>query len=76
MAKIEIVKYKCDVCGKEFDKEKDINKEKVPCYADGTYLTSTTLDMCKECSEKIRKVIYDNFAEIHDYYGLSVKKKF
>ena len=32
--------------------------------------------MCDECSTKIRQVIYDNFAEIRDYYGLSVKKKF
>lgn len=76
MAKIEIVKYKCDVCGKEFEKEKDIRKETVPCYSEGSFHSSTTLDMCGECSAKIRKVIYDNFAEIRDYYGLYVKKKF
>ena len=76
MAKIEIVRYKCDICKNEFENEKSIKSESVPCYGEGTYHTNVRVDMCEECSTKIRKVIYDNFAEIRDYYGLSVKKKF
>ena len=76
MAKIEIVRYKCDICQKEFENKKSIKSESVPCYGEGTYHTNVRVDMCEECSTKIRKVIYDNFAEIRDYYGLSVKKKF
>lgn len=75
MSKIEIVRYKCDICEKEFENEKSIKSESVPCYGEG-YYTNARVDMCEECSTKIRKVIYDNFAEIKDYYGLSVKKKF
>ena len=76
MSKIEIVRYKCDICNKEFESEKSIKTESVPCYGKDFYHTNTRLDMCDECSTKIRKVIYDNFAEIRDYYELSVKKKF
>ena len=76
MSKIEIIRYKCDICKKEFESEKQIKAELVPCYGDGAYHTNARVDMCEECSSKIRKVIYDNFAEIRDYYGLSVKKKF
>ena len=76
MSKIEIVRYKCDICNKEFENEKSIKSESVPCYGEDNYLTTTRLDMCEECSKKIREVIYDNFAEIRDCYGLSVTKKF
>lgn len=76
MSKIEIIRYKCDICKKEFESEKSIKAESVPCYGEGTYHTNARVDMCEECSTKIRKVIYDNFAEIRDCYGLSVKKKF
>ena len=76
MSKIEIVRYKCDICNKEFENSKSIKSESIPCYGEDTYHTNTRLDMCEECSTKIRKVIYDNFAEIRDYYGLSVTKKF
>ena len=76
MSKIEIIRYKCDICKKEFESEKQIKAESVPCYGDGAYHTNAKVDMCEECSAKIRKVIYDNFAEIRDDYGLSVKKKF
>ena len=57
-------------------KWKSIKSESVPCYGDGAYHTNARVDMCEECAKKIRKVIYDNFAEIRDCYGLSVKKKF
>lgn len=78
MSKIEIIKYKCDICNKEFENEKSIKSESVPCYGgeEGAYRTNACMDLCEECSTKIRRVIFDNFAEIIDYYGLSVKKKF
>lgn len=76
MAKIEIVRYKCDICNKEFETQKSIKSESVPCYGEDYYHTNARVDMCEECAKKIREVIYDNFAEIRDYYGLSVKKKF
>ena len=76
MSKIEIVRYKCDICNKEFESEKSIKSESVPCYGEGAYHTNARVDMCEDCAKKIREVIYDNFAEIRDYYGLSVTKKF
>ena len=76
MAKIEIIRYQCDVCKKEFESEKQIKAESVPCYGEDSYPTNARVDMCEECAKKIREVIYDNFAEIRDYYELSVTKKF
>lgn len=74
--KIVIVNYRCDVCGRTFYAENDIQKESVPCYGEGTYPTSTKIDMCNKCSQKLREIIYDNFAEIRDNCGVSIKKKF
>lgn len=76
MATIQTVIYKCDICGAEFKEESALRKESVPCYGEGSYMTSTKLDMCEECSKKLRAVIHDNFAEIIDCYGVTVKKKF
>lgn len=76
MAKIEIVRYQCDVCKKEFENKEEVKSESVPCYGEGSYHSQAAVDMCNECAKKIRKVIFDNFAEIRDYYGLSVEKKF
>lgn len=74
--KIEIIKYKCDVCGKEFDLKGGIKKETVPCYSEGMYHTSAMIDLCDDCASRLRKVIFDNFAEIRDCYGITIKKKF
>lgn len=38
MSKIIIEKYKCDICGKEVEKEADLRKETVPCYGEGSFL--------------------------------------
>lgn len=78
MAKIQVIRYKCDVCKKEFENEKDIKNEDIPCYSGegNCYLSSTKVDLCETCSKKIREVIYNNFAEISDYYGLFIKKKY
>ena len=74
MAKIKIIRYKCDICGMEYEDEKSVTTEKVPCYGgeSSQYNSTADVDMCKACSDKIRKVIYDNFAEINDYYGLNI----
>lgn len=81
MAKITTINYTCDVCGATFSEHdaevnKKITTERVPCYMDGGVHTTTDVDMCNKCSSKVRKVIYDHFAEIYDYFGLSVKKKY
>ena len=77
MAKIETIRYQCDVCKAEFENKKNVTSESIPCYGGerNEYHSSCKLDLCKECSEKIRKVIYDNFAQINDWYGLHVTKK-
>lgn len=77
MAKIEIIRYQCDVCGKEVEKEKDLHGTVIPCYSGerNEYLTECPVELCKECSENIRKIIYENFAEIQDYYGVHIRNK-
>lgn len=76
MSKIIIEKYKCDICGKEVEKETDLRKETVPCYGEGSFFTQTSVDMCDDCASRLRKIIYQNFAEIRDNYGLTVKQVF
>ena len=71
MAKITIVKFKCDVCGKEVEAEKDIRKTSIPSYAgeNSEYYTDNSVDLCPECSKKLREVISEHFAHLNDYYG-------
>lgn len=71
MAKITIVKWKCDVCGKEVEAEKDIRKTSIPSYAgeNSEYYTDNSVDLCSECSKKLREVICKHFAYLNDYYG-------
>lgn len=76
MSKIIIEKYKCDICGKEVEKEADLRKETVPCYGEGSFFTQISVDMCDNCASRLRKIIYQNFAEIRDNYGLTVKQVF
>lgn len=76
MSKIVITKYKCDVCGEEFSDEKKIQTIKVPCCGETIEIVFTNIDVCKDCLLKMRNVIYDDFAEIVDSYGLHIKKKF
>lgn len=77
MAKVEIIKYQCDVCKAEFKNANDVRETNIPCYGgeSNNYHSSCRLDLCNDCSERIRKVIYDNFAQISDYYGIHVKNK-
>lgn len=72
MAKITIVKLKCDVCGAEVENEKDIRKTSIPSYAgeNGEYYTDNNVDLCSECSKKLREVISEHFAHLNDYYGI------
>lgn len=76
MAKIEVIKYQCDICKAEFNEEKEVTKTIVPCYGGdrNEYHSECSLDLCKECSTKLREVIYKNFAHITDYYGLQITK--
>ncbi len=76
MAKIEKITYQCDVCKTEYENEKDMTSTIVPCYGGerNEYHTECRLDLCLECSKKLREVIYQNFAHITDYYGLQITK--
>ncbi len=76
MAKIERVTYQCDVCKACYENEKELICTSVPCYGGerNEYLTECKLDLCKECSTKLREIIYHNFAHITDYYGLQITK--
>lgn len=77
MAKIVTTLYQCDVCRKAFDKETDVSKHSVPCYGgNDNFQTTTSVDLCYDCASKLRQVIFDQFAEIHDDFGLQIKKKF
>ena len=76
MARIEKITYQCDVCKTEYESEKDIKSTVVPCYGGerNEYYTECALDLCVECSKKLREAIYHNFAHITDYYGLQITK--
>lgn len=71
MSVIKIIKYKCDVCENEFEDKKSVRETSVPCFggSDGSYHDYLLLDLCSECSEKLRKVIWENFAHISNTYG-------
>ena len=77
MAKIQITKYKCDICNKEFDSEKDVKATHIPCYGGERceYHDEAQVDLCKDCSTKLREVIYNNFARIQNYYGIHISAK-
>lgn len=77
MAKIVIEKWKCDVCEKECSSEKDMRRTNIPCYAGIEFklFDEASLDLCPECSTKLREVISKHFAHIIDNYGkITVKK--
>ena len=77
MAKLEIIRYQCDVCKEEFKNEKDVENTQIPCYGGerSEYHSECGLDLCKKCSENLRKIIYTNFAEIQNYHGLHITNK-
>lgn len=77
MAKTTTVKWKCDVCGKEVEAEKDIRETSIPSYAgeNSKYYTDNNVDLCLECSKKLREVISKHFAHIVDNYGTITVRK-
>jgi len=72
--KITKIIYECDVCKNKFEEENKIITTTVPCYGGerNEYNTECTIDLCDDCGKKLRKVIYDNFAQITDYYGVQI----
>lgn len=74
MAIIEKITYQCDVCKAEFENEKDIESQTVPCYGGerNEYFSECSLDLCVKCSTKLREVIYHNFANITNYHGIQI----
>ena len=78
MAIIQTISYKCDVCKKNFKNEKDITSTNIPCYGGerNEYLSNAQVDLCTNCAKKLRSVIYKNFAEISEWYGTRITKKF
>lgn len=76
MSTIKLTIYKCDICGIETEDETEILGENVPCYGEGTSHCTARVDMCFNCRSRLRRTIWDNFAEIRDWYGLSINKKF
>lgn len=77
MAKVEIIRYQCDVCKEEFKKSTDVESTCIPCFGGerNEYHSEVSLDLCEKCSGNIRDVIYWHFAEIQDYYGVHVRNK-
>jgi len=77
MAKVEIIRYECDVCKKEFKNAKDVEETSVPCFGGerNEYGSNVRIDLCKECASNLREVIYQHFAEINNYYGVHIKNK-
>lgn len=77
MAKIQIVKYQCDVCGAEFDKEEDLESTHIPCYGGerNDYNSEVEIDLCKDCAKNLREIIYKNFASINNWYGVQITNK-
>lgn len=77
MAKIETIRYQCDVCKEEFKNATDVTETRVPCYGGerNEYYSECNLDLCKECSANIRKIIYTHFAQIQNYYGVHIVNK-
>jgi len=47
----------CDKCGKEIKGETSITALKQYEYFDGNYHGRRTIDLCTECSNKLRKII-------------------
>ena len=76
MSMIKLTIYKCDICGMETDDETEVLGENVPCYGEGASHTTARVDMCHNCRCRLMTTIWDNFAEICDWYGLSINKKF
>ena len=68
--KKEVIKYYCDVCGKEVESADELKQVQIPVDAifnwsgPGLQDSIVTLDICSECRKALRKAIKENFAEI------------
>ena len=77
MAKVEIIRYQCDVCKEEFKNSLDVKETFIPCFGGerNEYHEEVRVDLCKKCAYNLRNIIYCHFAEINNYYGIHIKNK-
>ena len=60
--------YCCDVCEKEVDGNKDLEKIVLPCKEMQTEVdVSSTFELCTECASKVRSLIFGSLAKIFIY---------
>ena len=60
--------YCCDVCGKEVDGKKDLENMILPCKETETEVDMTsTVELCAECTGKVRNLIFGSFAKVFVY---------
>lgn len=73
MSVIKIVKFTCDFCEKEFGDKKSVEVASIPCsgWSDSFHHGYYDFYLCYECSENLRKVIWDHFAHISN---ISIKR--
>ena len=77
-----VTRYRCDICGEEFDSEIDINGSCTLCYpetGDHTYNCDEKYDqICSKCAHNIGKVIKtikdNNMKEAMDIEKLTEKE--
>lgn len=60
--------YCCDVCEKEVKGKKDLEDMMLPCKETETEVDMTsTLELCAECADKVRNLIFGSFAKVFVY---------
>lgn len=70
------ITYKCDVCGKESNHYRDIETERIPVFNRLIPRATYEVDLCKTCSQKLREVVRDHFAEVrHTIWGDAIIRK-
>ena len=70
------ITYKCDVCGKESNRDRDVEGERIPVFNWLIPRATHEFDLCETCSRKLREVIYDHFAEVrHTIWGDAIIRK-
>lgn len=76
--KKETVSYYCDVCGKQVKKD-ELHPYRIPVkyyYDRETTTTDTSIEICEECRQALKKAISENFAQIAEVWcgGTEVEK--
>ena len=72
MAIMHITKYKCDICGKVYDKEYYLKKIILP-YKDMTCVDNDKctkykeFDSCEDCKERYENIVFTKFAILTEY---------